>query len=63
MKIVISTIAFILGFLTVYLFGAFAMASFDISTWTEGARWFIAFVGMSCAFISGVSMSEIYKSK
>ena len=45
MKLLKATAAGAFAFFVVYLLGAFFSMSFDISTWYEGCRFFVAVVG------------------
>ena len=54
----LKPLLFVAGFITfIYLMGAFASASFDISQWTQGQRAFCAFV-MSAGSIMCYGISK-----
>lgn len=52
------SVGFLVGFLILYLIGAFYQANLNIIQWTESCRCLVAFVGL----ISGIFMAAIVRS-
>jgi len=60
MKAIKQLSVFISAEIFLYLLGSFANASFDIGTWSGGARSFVAFLGLCVGLIfASLAMMEI----
>lgn len=59
MKFLIAILAFLLGWLFMYLFSSFVAVSFDVTTWAMDGRFFTALFG---SVIGGILAGAVMSS-
>ena len=58
MKTTAFVAAFIAANALVYLYGAFIAGTFDAAQWDPTAKYFGAFLGISCGMVAGMYAAE-----